>query len=162
LNWSLIVSLTAAMMVCGAGGLATDIGPWYRTLRKPSWQPPNWLFGPAWTIILGLAGWSASLAWDAADGPDLRRKVIILFAVNALFHFAWSPLFFRLHRPDWAFYEVTFLWFSVLAFIIGVAPLSALAAWIVVPYLLWVTFASYLNLTVIRLNGPFGVQASPG
>jgi len=128
--------------------------------------------GTALSCLLGLRtpgreqgtvkGWSASLAWDAADGPDLRRKVIILFAVNALFHFAWSPLFFRLHRPDWAFYEVTFLWFSVLAIIIGVAPLSALAAWIVVPYLLWVTFASYLNLTVIRLNGPFGVQASPG
>jgi len=158
MTWSLGIALLGAVLLSAAGGLATSIGPWYRTLRKPSWQPPDWLFGPAWTIILGLTAWSASLAWEAAPSPDLQRKVVILFTVNALFHFAWSPLFFRWRRPDWAFYEVTFLWSSVLAIIIGVAPLSALAAWLVVPYLLWVTFAAYLNLTVVRLNRPFGAQ----
>ena len=164
MTWSLAVALLGAVLLSAAGGLATSIGPWYRNLRKPTWQPPDWLFGPAWTIILGLTAWSASLAWEAAPTPDLARKVIILFSVNALLHFAWSPLFFRLRRPDWAFYEVTFLWASVLALVIGVAPLSTLAAWCVVPYLLWVTFAAYLNLTVVRLNRPFGArtQAVPG
>ena len=147
------------MLLSAAGGLATSIGPWYRGLRKPSWQPPDWLFGPAWTIILGLAAWSASLAWDAAPSPELRMRVVMLFGANALLHFAWSPLFFRWRRPDWAFYEVIFLWSSVLAVIVGVAPLSTLAAWLVVPYLLWVTFAAYLNLTVVRLNRPFGAPA---
>jgi benzodiazapine receptor len=159
MTWSLAIALLGAVLLSAAGGLATSIGPWYRNLRKPAWQPPDWLFGPAWTVILGLTAWSASLAWDASPSPDLSRKVVILFGINALFHFAWSPLFFRLRRPDWAFYEVTFLWSSVLALVIGVAPLSALAAWCVVPYLLWVTFAAWLNLAVVRLNGPFGARA---
>ena len=162
MNWSLIVALVGAVVLAGAGGLATEIGPWYRNLRKPSWQPPDWLFGPAWTVILGLAAWSASLAWDAAPDPAARTGVLVLFGANALFHFLWSPLFFRLHRPDWALVEVVFLWASVLALVLGTAPLSALASWIVVPYLLWVTFAAYLNLAVVRLNRPFGMQASPG
>ena len=160
MHWSLIVALLGAIALAGAGGLATQIGPWYRNLRKPSWQPPDWLFGPAWTVILGLAAWSASLAWDAAPDAGLRTKVVVLFGVNALFHFAWSPLFFRWHRPDWALYEVTFLWTSVLALVIGTAPLSPLASWLVVPYLAWVTFAAYLNLTVVRLNRPFGKQSA--
>jgi len=142
--------------LAGAGGLATSIGPWYRNLRKPFWQPPDWLFGPAWTVILGLAAWSASLAWDAAPSSDQRLKVV------ALFHFLWSPLFFRWRRPDWALAEVVFLWASVLALVLGTAPLSALASWTVVPYLLWVTFAAWLNLATVRLNGPFGARTAEG
>ena len=159
MTWSLVVALLGAVVLAGAGGLATSIGPWYRNLRKPTWQPPDWLFGPAWTVILGLAAWSASLAWDAAPGPAARVTVVLLFCANALFHFLWSPLFFRWRRPDWALIEVVFLWLSVLALVLGTAPLSTLASWIVVPYLLWVTFAAYLNLTIVRLNGPFGARA---
>ena len=80
---------------------------------------------------------------------------MLLFAAKALFHFLWSPLFFRWRRPDWALVEVVFLWGSVLALVLGTAPLSALASWIVVPYLLWVSFAAWLNLAIVRLNGPF-------
>ena len=162
MTWSLAVALLGAVLLSAAGGLATSIGPWYRNLRKPSWQPPDWLFGPAWTIILGLAAWSASLAWDAAPSPGLQLRVVALFGVNALLHFAWSPLFFRWRRPDWALYEVVFLWGSVLALVWGTAPLSTLASCLVVPYLLWVTFAAWLNLTVVRLNGPFGVRVAAG
>ena len=160
MHWSLIVALLGAIALAGAGGLATQVGPWYRDLRKPSWQPPDWLFGPAWTVILGLAAWSASLAWDAAPDPAARARVVALFAVNALFHFAWSPLFFRWRRPDWALAEVVFLWPSVLALVVGTAPLSSLASWLVVPYLAWVSFAAWLNLAVVRLNRPFGAQAA--
>ncbi len=162
MTWSLGIALLGAIALAGAGGLATSIGPWYRNLRKPTWQPPDWLFGPAWTVILGLAAWSASLAWDAAPDPATRTKVVLLFGANALFHFLWSPLFFRWRRPDWALIEVVFLWSSVLALVLGTAPLSALASWIVVPYLLWVTFAAWLNLAIVRLNGPFGAQAAAG
>ena len=162
MTWSLIVALLGAVVLAGAGGLATSIGPWYRNLRKPSWQPPDWLFGPAWTVILGLAAWSASLAWDAAPDAGTRTRVVALFLLNALFHFAWSPLFFRWRRPDWALVEVVFLWSSVLALVLGLAPVSALASWLVVPYLLWVTFAAWLNLAVVRLNRPFGTMAVQG
>ena len=152
---SLIVSGIAALVLTIAGGAVTEIGPWYRRLRKPAWQPPDWLFGPAWTLILGLAAWSASLAWDAATTAGEHAAVVILFAANAIFHFVWSPLFFKFKRPDWALAEVAFLWFSILAPILVIAPMSTLAACLLLPYLAWVTFAARLNLEIVRLNGPF-------
>lgn len=153
---SLVVSLGAAILLLAFAGLATTIGPWYRNLRKPKLQPPDWLFGPAWTVILGLAGWSASIAWEATNAPEARRSIIILFATNAVFHALWSPLFFNKRRPDWALVEVVFLWVSVAALVIGLWPISHSAALMNVPYLLWVSFASWLNWTIVRLNAPFG------
>lgn len=151
---SLIVAGLVAILVTAAGGLLTEIGPWYRALRKPRWQPPDWLFGPAWTLILGLAAWSASIAWDAAR-PEQRLAVVAVFLTNAVFHVLWSPLFFKLRRPDWALIEVPFLWLSVLAAMIVIAPISPFASALLTPYLLWVGFASWLNYTIVRLNRPF-------
>lgn len=152
----LLVSGGCAIVLLVAGGLATPIGSWYHALRKPAWQPPNWLFGPAWTVILGLAAWSAAIAWRAAPDESARHAVIILFAVNAICHFAWSPLFFALRRPDWALVEVVFLWGSLVALIVGLWPISPFAALLILPYFLWVSFAAMLNLTIVRLNRPFG------
>ena len=157
---TLIVAALCAIALAGAGGLLTEIGPWYRELRKPSWQPPDWLFGPAWTVILGLAAWSGALAWDASTTAGERTLVAVLFGANALFHLLWSPVFFKLKRPDWALVEVVFLWLSLVALIVGLAPISSLASWLIVPYLLWVTFAAWLNLAVVRLNAPFGRTAA--
>ena len=154
----LIVAGVAALALAAAGGLLTEVGPWYRQLRKPSWQPPDWLFGPAWTIILGLAAWSAALAWVSAPTPGDRLLVVVLYGLNALFHLLWSPLFFKLRRPDWALLEVPLLWLSILAPMVLVAPFSPLASWLLLPYLLWVSFAAYLNLTIVRLNRPFAAR----
>ena len=156
----LIVTGVAALVITGAGGLLTEIGPWYRQLRKPSWQPPDWLFGPAWTLILALAAWSAALAWTTAPTAGERTIVVILYSLNGLFHLVWSPLFFKLKRPDWALLEVPLLWLSVLAPMIFVYSFSPLASLLLLPYLLWVTFAAYLNLTIVRLNGPFAARAT--
>ena len=153
-----IAAIGWAVVLGAVGGLFTPIGPWYKNLNKPSWQPPDWLFGPAWTIILGLAAWSAIIAWYAATTPAQQTSVIILFAVNGLFHFAWSPLFFKARRPDWALIEVTFLWGSLVAMIVGLWPISHKAAWLIVPYLGWASFAAFLNLTIVRLNRPFGAR----
>ncbi|MCX7283150.1 MAG: tryptophan-rich sensory protein [Novosphingobium sp.] len=155
-----IAAVLWAVILGGAGGLLTDIGPWYRNLKKPSWQPPDWLFGPAWTIILGLAAWAAVLAWDGAVDEAGRMRVIVLFAVNFVFHFLWSPLFFARQKPDWALIEVPFLWASVLALTIGLREFSVLASWLVVPYLVWVSFAAILNIAIVRLNGPFGPKGA--
>jgi len=157
---TIIVAVVLALVLSGAGGLLTEIGPWYRNLRKPSWQPPDWAFGPAWTLILGMAAAAGVLAWHHAPDSGARLRIGILFAANFLFHLIWSPLFFKLKRPDWAFVEVFFLWFSVLALVIGLAPYSAIASWLVVPYLAWVSFAAFLNYTIVRLNGPFAAPAS--
>lgn len=152
----IIIAGGVAVFLGGFGGLMTPIGTWYADLRKPSLQPPNWLFGPAWTIILGLAAWSAVIAWNAAPDGEARRTVVILFVTNAVFHSLWSPLFFRARRPDWALIEVVFLWGSLVALVIGLWPISQKASLLIVPYLLWVSFASWLNSAIVRLNRPFG------
>ena len=151
-----IIAVAVALFLGAFGGLMTPIGPWYRNLRKPRLQPPDWLFGPAWTIILGLAAWSAVIAWNAADTPGERARVVLLFGANAVAHALWSPLFFRLRRPDWALVEVVFLWASLVALVIGLWPISSFASQLIWPYLLWVSFAAWLNWAIVRLNGPFG------
>lgn len=152
----IIVAGGGALFLGVLGGLMTPIGPWYASLVKPRLQPPNWLFGPAWTIILGLAAWSAVTAWNAAPDASARTDVIILFLTNALFHALWSPLFFRLRRPDWALIEVVFLWASLVALVVGLWPIAPFASLLILPYLLWVSFAAWLNYAIVRLNGPFG------
>ncbi|GAA3999598.1 TspO/MBR family protein [Sphingomonas humi] len=141
-----------AILLGIAGGLLTDVGSWYHGLRKPRLNPPDWLFGPAWTIILGLAAWSATIAWSAATDEGERQLVVLLFGANALFHLLWSPLFFKFKRPDWALVEVAFLWLSLVALVVGLAPISTTASLLILPYLAWVTFATWLNWQIVRLN----------
>jgi len=155
LQLPIIGATVTTLVVLGVGGWMTNVGPWYENLRKPSWNPPNWIFGPAWTVILGLAAWSGVLAWtEAASGSD-QLLILSLFAINIVLHMLWSPLFFNLRRPDWALIEVPFLWLSIVLLMLGLAPFSTLASWLLLPYLLWVSFAAFLNLTIVRLNRPF-------
>jgi len=159
LSQPVLAAIAWAVLLGGVGGILTEIGPWYRNLKKPSWQPPDWLFGPAWTTILGLAAWAGVEAYNGATDWAGRSVVIILFAVNFVAHFFWSPLFFKLKRPDWALVEVVFLWASVLALCIGLRPYSVFASWLIVPYVIWVSFAALLNLAIVKLNRPFGAVA---
>ena len=147
-----LYALVWAVGLCIIGGLMTPRAEWYAALRKPSWQPPGWAFGPAWTLILGLAAWAAVCAWDAAATDAHRRDVLILFGVNGVCHLLWSPLFFKFQRPDWALGEVVFLWASLIALVVGLWPIEQGAALLILPYLAWVSFAAYLNLTIVRLN----------
>ncbi|QNE05937.1 TspO/MBR family protein [Croceicoccus marinus] len=144
-----------AIVLLAGGALLTPIGDWYRGLGKPRWQPPDWLFGPAWTIILGLAAWAFVLCWDAAAQRGDTAFLLALYLVNGVVHFLWSPLFFKARRPDWALIEVPFLWLSVLSLCVFLREWSVLASWLVVPYLAWVSFAAVLNWSIVRLNGPF-------
>ncbi len=150
-----IVAAAAALFLMVGGALLTPIDRWYADLRKPAWNPPNWAFGPAWTVILCLWGWSAVLAWRGASGSAEQTTVLVLYGVNAVCHFLWSPLFFRLRRPDLALVEVVFLWLSLLALLVLVRPFSVLATWLIVPYFIWVSFAACLNAAIVRLNRPF-------
>ena len=102
-----------------------------------------------------MAATAGVLAWTAAPDDAGRWRVVLLFGANWLLHLLWSPLFFKWKRPDWALMEVPLLWLSVLAIIVGIAPFTPLGAWLMAPYLAWVAFAAYLNLTIVRLNAPF-------
>lgn len=133
----------------------TDLGPWYRDLHKPSWQPPDWLFGPAWTLIFGLTALSGIMSWNSASDRTTREWIIGLFALNGFLNITWSALFFRLHRPDWALAEVFLLWLSIGWLIVHPTRHSLAARLLLLPYLAWVSFAAFLNFTIIRLNGLF-------
>jgi tryptophan-rich sensory protein len=158
----ILVAAVAACVVAAIGGLATEIGPWYRQLRKPSWQPPDWAFAPAWTLIFTLTAWAGVLGWRSAADEAVRAAVVAVFATNGVLNMLWSLLFFRWRRPDWALLEVVALWLSIVVLIATLAGLSSLGSWLLVPYLLWVSFAAYLNLTIVGLNRPFAATAAAG
>jgi tryptophan-rich sensory protein len=159
LTLPVVGAIIIVTLMLAVGGATTTVGPWYEDLRKPSWNPPNWIFGPAWTVILGLAAWSGVSAWTNAPDDAARILIVSLFAINIILHMLWSPLFFTLKRPDWALAEVPLLWLSIAALILGVGRYSTSAIWLLLPYLLWVTFAAALNFKIVRLNRPFHARA---
>jgi translocator protein len=137
----IFVASVLVVLVLAIGGWTTTVGAWYRELRKPS----------------------CVLAWtDAVDDRPGRVMILALFGVNIVLHMLWSPLFFALKRPDWALIEVPFLWLSIVALLLEVGRYLSSAVWLLLPYLLWVTFAAFLNLKIVRLNRPFGERAWAG
>lgn len=146
----------AAMAVAGLGALSTDLGPWYASLRQPPWKPADMWFGPAWTLIFALTALAGVQAWLHSRDAAERQTVLAVFALNGFLNLMWSLLFFRLRRPDWALLEVGLLWLSIVLLIVVVARRAGAAAWLLAPYLAWVSFAAALNLAVARLNGYLG------
>ncbi|GJE17065.1 TspO/MBR family protein [Methylobacterium marchantiae] len=158
----ILVAVGAALVTALAGGLLTTTGPWYHSLRRPSWKPPDWAFGPVWTTIFTLTAISGVMAWHADTSPSARSALLSAYAVNLILNIAWSGIFFRLRRPDWAYVEVIALWLSIVALIVVTARVSGAAALLLAPYLTWVSIATLLNRAIVKLNGPFGRrQASP-
>lgn len=151
-----LVAGGAALVVGFAGGIATRTDAWYRSLRVPAWKPPDWAFGPIWAVILALGAASASLGWQASATFAERALLLWAFGLNAVLNIAWSVLFFRLRRPDWALSEVTLLWASIALLVWLSWKALPRAALLLLPYLAWVAFAAALNAEVVRLNGPFG------
>ena len=151
-----VVAAISALAVAMLGALMTDLGDWYYGLRQPPWKPPDWLFGPAWTLIFALTAAAGVTAWREMQGKAPREWLLVLFALNGFLNVLWSLLFFRLQRPDWAQFEVAFLWLSIVVLIVFVGRHSRLAAALLLPYLAWVSFAAVLNGAVVRLNAPFG------
>lgn len=142
----------AAAFVAGAiGSWATfeNVRSWYPTLAKPSWNPPNWIFGPVWTSLYVLMGVAIWRAWRT--GPAARPLVIGYFvqlALNAL----WSVLFFGLKSPAWALAEIAVLWLLLVWLQVGLWRTDRVAAFLWLPYLAWVSFASVLTGAIVVLN----------
>jgi len=138
-------------MMAGLIGSRFMPGEWYASLVKPSWNPPNSVFGPVWSTLYVLMGVAAWLVWRKvgfAGAPVALRLFIVQLALNAL----WSYLFFGIHQPGLAFIEIVLLWLVILATAIGFWRVSMAAGALLLPYLCWVGFAGMLNLQLWRLN----------
>ena len=142
------VLLVAAIASLGA---LFPPGDWYAGLAKPSFNPPNWVFGPAWTTLYLMIAVATWLLWRAAPGAP-RGRALRLNAVQLLLNAAWSPLFFGLQAPAPALACIVLMWLAILATIIAARPVSRPASWLLVPYLAWVSFATLLNASIWWLN----------
>lgn len=151
------VAFMIFIVIClGAGGLGSvattsEIDGWYRTISKPSWNPPDYVFGPVWTTLYVLMAVAAWLVWKGA-GLKPAAVPLSLFGVQLLLNMAWSWIFFGLHQTGWAFAELVILWLAIVATTIAFFRHSMLAGCLLVPYLAWVSFAGVLNFAIWRMN----------
>jgi tryptophan-rich sensory protein len=151
------LGLVVFIVVClGAGGLGAiattpEIEGWYKTIEMPSWNPPDYIFGPVWTTLYVMMAVAAWMVWKQ-DGFKAAAAPLMLFAVQLGLNVAWSWIFFGMHQPGWAFAEIVILWLAIVATTIAFFQKSKVAGGLMVPYLAWVSFASVLNFTIWRLN----------
>lgn len=148
---SLIVFLLLAFITASSGGIFRP-GPDYEALNFPSWRPPNYLFGPVWTVLFIMIAVSGWLIWQEVGFEGVGRVALIIYGIQLALNFLWSALFFGLKWRGLALFEMAFLWLSILCLIVLFYPISALAAYLLVPYLLWVSFAFFLNHALWSLN----------
>lgn len=134
-----------------AGGLLTRLGPWYDALRQPAWKPPDWAFGPIWTVVFICLSFAIAYAWDAASASQ-RVAMLWVLALNGLLNIAWSGIFFVMQNPKLAFVELVVFWLSIAAVIYVLGGTSRMAGFLLLPYILWVTTAGVLNFQIVRLN----------
>jgi translocator protein len=147
---ALVGWLLACFAAAAMGGLFMP-GEWYASLKKPSWNPPGWVFGPVWTMLYTIMAVSAWLVWRRG-GFAAQRWPLSLFLVQLALNAVWTPLFFGWHWPGVAFAEIVLLGLAILATFLAFRPVSRVAAWRLAPYLAWVSFAAFLNFTLWRLN----------
>jgi len=148
----LLVSVLICELAGILGGLftASSVNTWYTQLNQPSFNPPSWVFGPVWTILYLLMGISLYIVWD--KGFTKNRLAIFVFALQLFLNFLWSLLFFGLRNPLYAFIEIAFLWVAIVLSIVLFYRISRTAAYLLIPYILWVTFAAVLNISYVLLN----------
>jgi len=149
-----IIAIAIPLMVGATSGFFTISGveSWYQTIQKPSWNPPNWIFGPVWTTLYVMMGIALFLVWKEDTSEELKKIAIALFAVQLTLNFFWSFIFFNQQQPGWALVEIIAMWFFILLTIFAFAQVNKTAAWLLVPYISWVSFASILNYTIWQLN----------
>jgi len=150
----LIVSIVVCFAAAIIGSLFTtpNIPTWYALLNKPPFSPPNWLFAPAWTTLYLLMAVSAYLVWMKGLGNKEVRIALGAFLVQLILNVLWSALFFGLRSPLLGAIEIVALWAAILLTIIYFFRISKTAGWLLIPYILWVTFAAILNFSVLILN----------
>ena len=158
-TFKLIIAIIVSELagIIGAFFTTPSIAGWYATLVKPALNPQAWVFGPVWTTLYALMGIAAFFVWSsyAKASEDKKQGIkiaLVLFGIQLVLNTLWSIIFFGLHSTGGAFIEIVFLWLAILATIIAFYKISRPAAWLLVPYILWVSFAMYLNYAIWALN----------
>jgi tryptophan-rich sensory protein len=152
------LKIIIAIVICNLVGLAAStvtidaIPGWYASLNKPSFNPPNWLFGPVWTTLYILMGISAAMIWQIGMNRQDVKHALSVFGIQLMLNGIWSYLFFGFQSPLIAFIEILLLLGMIILTILRFKELKPLAAWLLIPYLLWVSFASILNFSIYTLN----------
>jgi translocator protein len=149
LLYSIIITLGVGVIA----GFATisNIAGWYATLSKPAFNPPNWIFGPVWTLLYILMGIALSLIWKQPNSPN-KSNSLWLFFIQLFLNFCWSFLFFYFHRIGFALVDIVMLWILIILTIFSFSRLNKTAAFLLLPYICWVSFATILNGAIYSLN----------
>jgi benzodiazapine receptor len=150
----LVVSIVACQAAGAIGSIFTTpaIPTWYAALEKPFFTPPNWLFAPAWITLYLLMAIAAFLIWRQGLGQKGVNSALLVFLVQLVLNALWSVVFFGLHSPLWGAVVILALWVAILLTIIRFFKLSTAAGALLLPYILWVSFASALNIAILVLN----------
>jgi len=153
-----IKKLVFAVVVCQLAGVlgslltSPQIPTWYATLQKPGFSPPNWLFAPVWIILFALMGISTYLVWNKGLGNREVKTSLFIFGIQLALNVLWSFLFFGLQSPFYAFMEIIVLWATIALTILSFFKVSKTAGLLLLPYILWVSFAMILNYYIWKLN----------
>ena len=150
----LIVSLSVCFSAAIIGSFFTSeaIPTWYSTLNKPIFNPPNWVFGPVWSVLYLMMGVSLYIAWQKKANKKVKQKGLIFFFSQLFFNTLWSIIFFGLHSPLLAFLVIIALWILIFLTIKNFLLISRPASYLLIPYLAWVSFASLFNFSIVILN----------
>ncbi len=151
-----IIKLISAIIICQLAGIIGSIftapatRTWYTTINKPSFNPPSWIFSPVWISLFVLMGISLYLVWIKKS--KIKKKAITIFGIQLGLNALWSILFFGLKSPLAAFIEIIILWIAILMTIVYFRKISKIAAYLLLPYILWVSFAAVLNFSIFWIN----------
>jgi len=152
--FKLLFSIGVCLLTGASGAIFTSpaIPTWYAQIRKPSFNPPNWLFGPVWTTLYIMMGIAAYLVWRSSNAEPRKKKALLIFLAQLALNALWTPLFFGLHNPLAGLVVIIILWLAILLTIILFWKISKTAGALLLPYLAWVGFATMLNASIFLLN----------
>ena len=153
IKWGLLITIIILCNLIGAIGAiwTSSDSSWYKGINKPSFNPPSWIFGPVWTLLFTLMGVSLYLVWTSSNS-NIKLIALIFFVIQFFFNVAWSYFFFGLGNPLYSFIEILFLLVLIFLTAFYFFKVNKIAGYLLIPYFLWVSFAAFLNYSILRLN----------